>query len=222
MSNIAGKTYAMNVITPVKWRWLYLNKFIFWGMSNFLKGTLSGLITLSMIHYARWVIIKPSQFPRLSKEQPKEDLKYSYMIFESNFNGSWEQYVDSFHSAIPSGLDGLWFKNVNFPRSSPLTPFHKYIMHNQIFTEYYYSAYPMAASNDVKAAQKVKQSLGKLNKKAKDMSAEEFQKAYHKLVLELQHCLNEMHPSPIISISAQAVQERAEQRAQNTQQKGKK
>ncbi|MEJ7605597.1 MAG: hypothetical protein WKF37_04885 [Bryobacteraceae bacterium] len=119
MSNIAGKAYAMNVVTPMHWYTAWLNRVIFWATVKH-KPFLSGLLTLSLIHYARWVILKPGEFPRLSPEQPKEDLKYYYMIFFSNFNGSWDQYVDSFSSAISGGLDKFWFKSIKYPNSIPM------------------------------------------------------------------------------------------------------
>ena len=208
MSNIAGKTSAMNVVTPVKWYWRYVNQLLFWAVGSIFKKNLIGLQTLSLIHYARWVIIKNTQFPHLDSTQPKEELKYSYMIFESNFNGSWDQYVDSFFRAIPKGLDLLWYKNVNHPRSSPLTPFHRYINHNQIFTDYYYSAYPIAASNDVKEAKKVKDTLLEMQEKCDSLSPEQFEKFYHKKLLHLQNSLSEMHVSPIVSLAAQEVSHR--------------
>src|SRR4051812_3511381 len=93
MSNIAGKAYAMNVITPIQWYLGWLNKLIFW-VALAMPSTLRGLTTLSLIHYARWVIIGRTQFPHLDPAQPKEKLHYSYMLFFSNFNGSWDQYVD--------------------------------------------------------------------------------------------------------------------------------
>ena len=101
MSNIAGKAYAMNVITPIRWYMIWLNRLVFIIAAR-IPATLKGLKTLSLIHYARWVIIPRHKFPRLDKCQPKEDLNYSYMLFFSNFNGSWDQYVDSFTFAILS------------------------------------------------------------------------------------------------------------------------
>jgi len=87
MSNIAGKAYAMNVVTPIRKKLTWLNKFIFWlGGTKYFKSALAGLQTLSLIHYAGWTIV--SKFPRLSREQPEEDLNYNYMLFFSNFNGS--------------------------------------------------------------------------------------------------------------------------------------
>ena len=150
MSNIAGKAYAMNVVTPIRWYMVWINRLIF-KIALSRPSTLKGLITLSLIHYARWVIIPKDGFPHLHPNQPKENLHYSYMLFFSNFNGSWDQYVDSFTFAIPSGLDLFWKWNIRYPKSVPLTPFHDYIKYNQIDTAHYYSAYPMAASNDVKS-----------------------------------------------------------------------
>ena len=228
MSNIAGKSYAMNVITPVT-GWVYywnrlkfaliqfsiskkLGNAGFWGklvpslITDFIYGRLNGLLTLSLIHYARWAIIK--EFPHLDASQPRENLKYHYMLFFSNFNGSWSQYVDSFHMSIPSGLDLLWFKNVNYPNSVPLQPFHNYITFNQIWTNHYYNAYPMAASNDIKGAQELNDALVNFISDSDNDDAQAFQKRYEKLLLDQQRNLGLMEPTPIVSLSANAVMQR--------------
>src|SRR5882672_3002067 len=110
MSNIAGKAYAMNLLTPIRAYLVWMNKFIFLlaRIPFIQKLSFGGLLTLSLIHYARWVIMRDRDFPVLSKDQPRERLKYGYMLFLSNFNGSWTQYVDSFSSSIPTGLNLLW------------------------------------------------------------------------------------------------------------------
>jgi len=207
MSNIAGKAYAMNVITPIRWYKVWINRLIFKIALN-KPSTLKGLITLSLIHYARWVIIPRNAFPHLDPSQPKENLNYAYMLFFSNFNGSWDQYVDSFTFAIPSGLDLFWKWNVRYPKSVPLTPFHNYIRHNQIDTSHYYSAYPMAASNDVKSAKKLKQALIDFNAASSNKTPDEFLVDYNRLLNHLQHDFGEMRPTPIVSLAAQAVKER--------------
>jgi hypothetical protein len=208
MSNIAGKAYAINVITPVRWWTAWINKLIFWFALKIPK-TLNGLLTLSLIHYARWVIIGKNEFPVLSPDQPKEDLRYSYMMFFSNFNGSWEQYVDSFTFAIPSGLDMFWKWNIRYPKSVPLTPFHDYIRYNQIQTDHYYNAYPMASANDVKSAKKLHLALMDFDARLDAHATDEvFQKNFHKLLRDLQHDMSVMRHTPIVSMAAQSVQMR--------------
>lgn len=207
MSNIAGKAYAMNVITPIRWYMAWLNKLIFW-LALKKPATLKGLVTLSLIHYARWVIIGKNQFPHVHASQPRENLSYTYMLFFSNFNGSWDQYVDSFTFAIPSGLDLFWKWNIRYPRSVPLTPFHKYIQYNQIETIHYYNAYPLAASNDIKAAKTVKQALIAFDQQWADAPPDQFIKQYHALLRNLQGDLGDMRPTPIVSMSAYQVEKR--------------
>ncbi len=208
MSNIAGKAYAMNVVTPAKWYTVWINKLIFWfvqlpGGAEYLKG----LLTLSLIHYARWAIVSPKEFPHIDSSQPKETLKYSYMFFFSNFNGSWNQYVDSFHTSIPDGLDLFWYRNVKYPKSVPLQPFHAYINYNQVWTSHYYNAYPIASSNDVKAAQHLAKELRIFQDKSHD-NPDAFQQAYNQLLLKVQADISVMEPTPIVSLSAKAVADR--------------
>lgn len=209
MSNIAGKVYAINTITPIKWYLVWVNRFIFWlAGTSFLNSKLDGLLTLSLIHYARWVIMGHKDFPRLDPEQPEEDLHYGYELFFSNFNGSWDQYIDSFSMAIPSGLDFFWLFNVKYPKSIPIKPFHQYIVFNQIWTDHFYNAYPMAASNDVKAAKRVRDELLSFTEQTENVTTESFEQAYDALVLKLQADLSQMGPTPIVSLASQAAQER--------------
>ena len=207
MSNIAGKAYAMNAITPMRRYTAWLNRLFFWASGKH-TAFLRGLVTLSLIHYARWVLVTPGQFPRLSASQPKEDLKYTYMFFFSNFNGSWDQYVDSFSSAIPSGLDMFWKLNIKYPKSIPMLPFHRYITANQVWTDHYYNAYPMASSNDVKSARKVREALLAFDSDVKQATPEEFQQKYNRLLLGLQHDLSQMGPNPVVSLAASSVERR--------------
>ncbi len=213
MSNIAGKAYAMNVITPIKKSTAWLNRLIFrFALLPFNRNQFEGLKTLSLIHYARWAIVSPEQFPRLDESQPQETIKYTYEFFFSNFNGSWEQYVDSFHMAIPKGLDLFWLKNVKYPRSVPLDPFHRYINFNQIWTNHYYNAYPMASANDVKSAKKVKASLIELSQNLEEDNPETFQQKFSAMLTDLQHDLSVMEPTPIVSLSAEAIARREKNR----------
>lgn len=206
MSNIAGKAYAMNLLTPLYRPLVGLNKLIFWAVGTpVFKFSLRGLLTLSMIHYARWVILRDRDFPQLSSRQPRERLRYGYMMFCSNFNGSWEQYVDSFAAAIPSGLNLLWFKNVAWPNAIPEQPFHRYVEFNQIWTDYYYSAYPMAASNDVKAGQHVKQRLCQFVSASENATPEAFLQQYNRMLKDLQGDLGPLAATPIVSLAAEDI-----------------
>ena len=200
MSNISGKAYAMNVITPIPW-WKAVWQLGAFKFVTTFPSNLKGLINLSLIHYARWTIIGRNNFPHLDKSQPKEDLHYSYMMFESNFNGSWDQYIDSFSFAIPEGLDLFWRFNVGYPKSIPLHGFYDYIRFNQVENDHFYNAYPCAASNDVKSASALFDNLKSFTQSSLELPDEEFLEAYNSLLLENQQHLGSLDVGPAFTPS---------------------
>ena len=111
-------------------------------------------------------------------------------------------------SAIPTGLNMFWILNIKYPKSVPMLPFHRYITSNQIWTDYYYNAYPMASSNDVKSAKRVRDGLLQFSACVENADPEEFTQKYNRLLLDLQHDLSQMGPNPIVSLSASAVERR--------------
>ncbi len=161
MSNVAGKAYAMNVLTPMRPGRSWLNAWLFM-VARALPARLAGLLGLSIIHFARWVVIRRDQWPQIAREQAPERLLNDYMLFCSNFNGTWDQYIDAFADGIPSGLDSFWYSATKYPKSIPVAPFKAYIRANQIDTDYYYNATPGAAQRDVKAALRVMRALRRL------------------------------------------------------------
>jgi hypothetical protein len=201
MSNVAGKAYAMNVLTPSKTRWTWLNQLLF----MFARGrpaTLAGLLGLSLIHFARWVIIRRGDWPDLG--QGPQDLKYDYVLFCSNFNGTWDQYIDAFSDGIPSGLDLFWYSSNKYPKSIPITPFKTYITHNQIETGYYYNATPGAAQRDVKAALRVRAALRELAERHAGETPEQFAKSYADAFARIQSDLGDPGFGPVASLAAEA------------------
>jgi hypothetical protein len=197
MSNVAGKAYAMNVVTPMR-PWLTsINRALFM-VARAIPTTLGGLLGLSIIHFARWVIIRRDQWPDLG--QGKQSLRNDYMLFCSNFNGTWDQYIDAFSDAIPGGLDLLWYSSTRYPHSIPISPFKSYIRVNQIDTDYYYNSVPGAAQRDVKAALRIRRAVLKLAGKHAALSPADFRKAYVAALIEVQNDLGYQGYAPVASL----------------------
>jgi hypothetical protein len=199
MSNVAGKAYGMNVLTPMHPRNTWINRLLFMvGRIN--PALLSGLLNLSIIHFARWFIIKRNQWPGLQeKDWPQNDM----MFFVSNFNGTWDQYIDSFSDGIPNGLDLFWYSSIRYPSSIPITPFKNYIRLNQVDCDYYYNATPASGQRDIKSALRVWAAIDVLAEKASTQSAEEFAQAYATMTQKIQHNLPSAGPAPIASTDTQ-------------------
>lgn len=195
-SNINHKTYAMNAVTPQKWWKTWIVRLIFFILGKFPKTT-AGLVELSFIHFARWVIVPRRKFPHVDPGQPVEELRYDYMLFFSNFNGTWNQYIDAFSAVLSTGLNAIWRWSEKFPGSVPVTPFKQHIARCQFDTDYYYTAYPYATTNDVKAAHRVQTELDALVQSSAGQSAEEFERAYRKFVVAVQCDLGETGKAPV-------------------------
>jgi hypothetical protein len=196
MTNINGKAYAMNAVTPMKaWKTPILRVLFF--LLGAIKSKQQDLIDLSFIHFARWVIVKRNQFPRLAPEQPEEQLDYDYLLFFSNFNGTWNQYIDAFSAVLATGLDLIWRWSEKFPGSVPVTAFKRYISLVQFDTDYYYTAYPYATTNDVKAAIRVDDALREFAGSSQGLAPEEFHQAYLKLLVKVQADIGALGPAPM-------------------------
>ena len=74
------------------------------------------------------------------------------MLFCSNFNGTWDQYIDAFADGIPGGLDLLWYFEHEI---SALDPDHAvqelHPRRTRSTPIYYYNATPGSAQRDIKA-----------------------------------------------------------------------
>jgi len=88
-------------------------------------GALNGITT---IHFARWAVID----------------KGKNLLFESNYDGSWEKYIDDFVDLSAFGMNMIWANCTNFPTSGcrDIESFKAYIRDSQLPTQVFYSAYP--------------------------------------------------------------------------------
>jgi hypothetical protein len=202
MSNIAGKAYAMNVLTPIRprWAWIapgaWIQNLIFMA-SRAIPSSLSGLLGLRLIHFARWVIIRRDQWPNVG--QGAQTLTDDYMLFLSNFNGTWDQYIDAFADGIPGGLDLFWYASIKYPHSIPISSFKDYIGANQIQTNYYYNATPGAAQRDIKAALRVRREVLLLAESHRAGDAAVFARAYRDALARVANSLASPGFAPIAS-----------------------
>jgi hypothetical protein len=203
MSNTAGKAYAMNVLTPVRPWTTWVNRLIFMA-ARAIPSTLSGLLGLSLIHFARWVIIKRDQWPQLG--QPQQALNNDYVLFCSNFNGTWDQYIDAFADGIPGGLDLFWYSSTKYPHSVPITPFKTYIRLNQVDTNYYYNATPGSGQRDIKQALKLAVAIRALaaSPPADDAA---FADAYRVLLRQVQGSMGSPGYAPVASLDTERADE---------------
>jgi hypothetical protein len=180
VANVEGRATAITVLTPVKPGGRFLLAIVFFIGRN-AAWTLKKLHQLSFIHFARWIVIP--RFP------DGERLHYTYLFFESNFNGLWDQYIDAFSEVVPERMRGIWGTSYGFPGPIPVEPFKEYIRRNEYVANHYWSAYPGATTTEIISAEHVAAAIEDLRRRADGLTPEQFQAAYERMLTDVQEHL---------------------------------
>ncbi len=102
------------------------------------------------------------------------------------------------HPALSQETAGLiWRWSEKFPGAVLVTPIKNFIALGQIETDYYYTAYPHAATNDVKAAHRVQAALDDFAQRSQGMPPNEFGEAYLRFLVRVQGDLGETGEAPV-------------------------
>ena len=103
------------------------------------------LLDIRTIHFARWVIIDGGK----------------RMLFISNYDGSWENYIGDFVDKGNFGLNAIWNNSVNFPPggAQDIVSFRKFVRDHQVPSQMFYCAYPQATIKNILRDRQVSQTL---------------------------------------------------------------
>ena len=86
------------------------------------------LIGIGTIHFVRWMLIDGGR----------------RLMMVSDYDGSWESYIDEFAEMILSGLDAIWETSFGYPPDGArdLPAFKRFLRNHQVPSEVFFSAYP--------------------------------------------------------------------------------
>lgn len=86
------------------------------------------LIGISTIHFGRWLVIDDGR----------------RLLFVSDYDGSWESYIDEFAEMILTGLDAIWETSFGMPPDGArdLPAFKRFLRSHQVPSDVFFAAYP--------------------------------------------------------------------------------
>ncbi len=116
---------------------------------------------LQFIHFARWQRVRSKKLPHLSGIQPKESFKNDFFLFATNYNGPWDQYIDTF-ARIPRirrGMWWLWRFSQGYPGPFPIRTFKEWIHYHTYPEILYYDAYPRSTVRNIDASLMIKSAV---------------------------------------------------------------
>jgi hypothetical protein len=136
--NTLGGMYALTVLAP-----------IVPGCEDGLRAYLEGLrdhgsplARLPRTHFGRWVIVP--QFARDPTQRKHDELDCAYLLFTSTFDGELDSYLDELCALEPEA-ERIWSQCIGVPEPARGPGLKAYLLHNQIDTGLFFSAYPDAS-----------------------------------------------------------------------------
>jgi deferrochelatase/peroxidase EfeB/cytochrome P450 len=125
---------------------LILNMVVHWFRPGFVTD-------FATIHYARWV--RPAGIDKL--------------IFQSNFDGSWESYLEDFITKVHAGQTMSWNNCVGFPKTNWFSEggaedgdaFKRWVRLQQVPMQFWYSHFPDLTTGMIRTNAQVRDGLAR-------------------------------------------------------------
>jgi hypothetical protein len=172
--NLEGRAQAFTVLTPVRRGWALWLRFNFFFARHVPYFT-AKLRELSFIHYARCSIVtlNPKSAPR------RPDGNRRYLLLTSNFNGTWDQYVEVFSEVVPWRVRAIWGTSSGFPGPSPPERLKEFVREHELAADHYYAAYPQASTTVVLSALELRDRFERFAESVRgDIASEDFRQAW--------------------------------------------
>jgi hypothetical protein len=185
-TDVAGRVGALTTLTPVRWWGVPLLRSLMWVVAH-TGVTLDLLRRLAFIEYARWGLVKA--FPANGTPQGPDPRRHHHLYFESNFNGTLDQYLDTFAYVADRRFWFFWGSSYRFPARVPAKPFRDWIRRHHTPAAHYYSAYPDASATMVVSALELERELKRFAAATEGLDAAGFRGAYDGLLTRMQGSL---------------------------------
>jgi hypothetical protein len=147
-----GRANALTVVLPLKWwgRWWLRAHFALFrtpiGRQVAFRKSLDPLRFISAI---RWSLLEPFDPPRrIPWERPPSERWH--LLFESNFDGDWDEYLDNFGAVMKLPLESIIWTGIGYPGLATAGMFKAYAKAYDVMPEHYVSAYPRLAAGDIR------------------------------------------------------------------------
>jgi hypothetical protein len=180
--NVDGKAIAITVFSTVKWPGRFWLPAVFFVGTHIPTPFQSTLSKLSFIHFARWTLVRGMP----DNGQPRDDLHYPHLYFESNFNGGWAEYIDAFSHILTTGMKIFWGTSYGFPQPLPTGPFKVYIQRNEITASHFYSAYPQGTTTMILSGLELERRLDAFDLETAELDDEAFADRWREFLGDVQ------------------------------------
>jgi hypothetical protein len=177
----------ITILTPVRriWAWWL---WATWPIADRLPWLKRPLHRLSFIHVAHWGLM--DRLPAAASRRRALRLPSPYIVFQTNFDGEPEDYVEAFAIKVPGHIHALWQGAYDFPGTRPQATFVKFVLQHAVPGQYhYYSAYPHGTVRTVRSALALEGSFERFRNQVAELDAYEFEDAWRQFLTREQRNL---------------------------------
>jgi hypothetical protein len=150
--NTSGVASALTTCSSMRWWGIQRLRAFFWLRRTcppLRKWDAKPLVALNFIHFAQWAVI--DRLPA-NGGMAGQRLRPRYLLFLTNFNGGFDQYIDAFSHVIGLRIRLIWSGSHGFPGPEPATTFKEYIHRQEFPAAHFYCAYPETTAFEVRQA----------------------------------------------------------------------
>jgi hypothetical protein len=145
VGKVAGRATALTLLLPLNWTGSARLRLIFWWLGRTSQRRhLQQLDLLRFIYAIRWSLLPPLEpgAPGL-RGRP-------LLLFESNFTGDWDEYLEVFGSVQGPQLDRIVQACADYPGLGDLQQFKAWAKLHDHTPEHYATAYPTITPLDIR------------------------------------------------------------------------
>jgi hypothetical protein len=140
--NVLGFARAFTAFAPMPW-WAVLLLHVKLTWVKLLPNT--ALRAHHFVYFGRWTLL-----PRLPGTGRKGD---RYVLIETNFNGSFAEYLDTLAAVLSKNLNAIWGRCYGCPpKMQPPSEFRRWGRMHELAAAHYFCAYPEATVKQIEMA----------------------------------------------------------------------
>jgi len=178
MPNQSGSVYGLTILSPILddphakvSHDLQIRMYL-----GGLKDERSPFAKVSSTHMARLAVLNDVVY--VGMPACEEHLRSQYLVFESNFDGSLDEYLEKMAVEIPEDVDAVWGHCVGYPGTKSIGAFQAYMKKCQITTTFYFADVNDKTVNQTLRALQTQEAVGVFIENNQGKPAEELRQAF--------------------------------------------
>lgn len=164
---------AVTALTPLRRGWAPWLRIVFTvGRSTNLF--VRPLLRLRVIALGRWTLLGRDERPPA-------------LLFETNWSGAWESYIDDFARIMPMQWRAIWTGAEGYPGPLPVTGLLRYIDEHDHGADHFYSGYREdATTQTVASALALRERLERFVREVDGVEPDEFARRWIRFLADVQ------------------------------------